>query len=77
MKANEDVCGEESRHGVPTWGIMAAFLAGIGLAAGIAAVHHANSGRTSKRAENVLDACDRALQTLEQRLSAVDMALAG
>lgn len=60
------------------WGLTAMFLAGVGLATTVAIIAaRAHGDQMTRQAENVMDACDRAMQTLEQRVKAIDVALAG
>lgn len=61
-----------------TWGMVAMFLAGVGVATTVAILAARTHGdKMARQAENVLEVCDRAMQTLEQRVQSVDVALTG
>ncbi|MBI1755975.1 MAG: hypothetical protein HY248_01495 [Fimbriimonas ginsengisoli] len=68
---------EERKEGSSILGLVAAFVAGVGVAASVAYVVNRAGSHAARRAESVFDACDRAVRTLETRLQSVDVALAG
>ncbi len=61
-----------------TFGLVAVFLAGLTLATTVAIIAaRAQGDKMARKTDSVMHACDRAIEKLEQRVQAADIALAG
>lgn len=68
MQFEED---KDVQQGPSAIGFVAVFLAGVTVATTVALLAARSQGtRFARQTDNVLDACDRAIQTLERRVNA-------